>query len=106
MKLFFLVSLLCLSLTTHAANTGLVSIKQIRYNATSERFFVETTTTWGVACNGNTVNFVIADSDLPGQKEIISLALAAKMGNRKVQFWGVCDPSNNDNFKADYILVN
>jgi hypothetical protein len=59
---------------------------------------------WGaVGCES--ARSVVLNESVNNRQAMLSLALAAKMANQTVRFYGGCDSSNDDRFNATYIII-
>lgn len=83
--------------------TNAQTIDHIQYNGATQTLFFVGSVKWSTP-NCPSATYVQITSDVPGQKEILSIGLAAKMAGQKVQFWGQCD-TNTDYFDAFYIVL-
>jgi len=103
-KIILAITLIFTSVVAIADNTNQAGaeITTVRYNAEASTAYFQTNGTWDAGeCNPT---YVVVRSTLAGKKELLSVALAAKMANKKVWFYGVCEESNNY-FRAHYIAV-
>lgn len=78
-------------------------ITQINFNGQANLTYFLGGAKWGAPSCPNATH-VQLPATLPGRKELLSLATAAKMAGRKVQFWGYCN-TDTDYFDTFYIVV-
>lgn len=78
-------------------------ITKFRYDGNGENLYFQTNGRWDAGdCDPI---YIWVKPSVKGQKEILSIGLAAKMGKQKVWFSGSC--SNDPNyFEAHYISVH
>lgn len=103
MKKVSLLSLILVSSFSYAEETITQTIGAINFNAEINVAFFRGNLKWG-APNCPNATYIQINSSLAGRKELISIALAAKMANKPVRFWGTCN-ENTDYFDAMYIVV-
>jgi hypothetical protein len=60
---------------------------------------------WG-AEGCESAKLVVLASSLYNRQAMLSLILSAKMSNMKVIFYGGCDATNINRFKASYVVLN
>jgi len=78
-------------------------IGPLNYNGDSNTVFFRGSMKWGAAGCPN-ATYVQVLSNVSGRKEILSIALAAKMAGKKVEFLGSCN-ADLDYFDAVYIII-
>ncbi len=99
---FFTIIFLA-SFGAYAETTIFQNIGPINFNGSINSAFFRGDQKWGsVSCPN--AKYVQVKSDVSGRKEILSIALSAKMAKKRVQFWGACDTDPNY-FNAFYIVV-
>ena len=109
MKVFMKFLLpICFTLFSSVAFAGITQsqkIGQVLYNAEIDYSYFIGEAKWKEenGCSGAT--YVRIKSNLPGKKEILSIALSAHMASKNVRFRGNCD-SDPDYYDAFYIIVN
>lgn len=104
MKKLALLSLLLFSSISYADETITQTIGPINYNGEINVAFFRGNLKWGAPSCPN-ATYVQILSSVPGRKELLSIALAAKMANKPVKFWGTCN-ADKDYFDAMYIIVD
>ena len=77
-------------------------ITSIKFDGANKDLYFETSGKWdAIGCDSR---YIWVPSSVLGQKEILSIGLAAKMAAKKVSFSGECH-TNSEYFKASYITV-
>ncbi len=103
MKKIFTLIFLAISSVSYAEETIIQPIGPINFNGDASIAYFRGSLKWGApGCPNATYAQILAN--VPGRKEMLSIALAAKMANKPVQFWGTCSP-DKDYFNAMYIIV-
>ena len=87
----------------YASSTNKQLIKRVQYNGAAQVLYFVGDASWSSPTCPN-ATYVQVKSDVPGQKEIMSLGLAAKMAGKNVTFWGACDADPNY-YNAFYIII-
>jgi len=90
------------TLAADSTNQAGQVITNIRFDGAGKNLYFETEGKWDA--NGCDATYIWVKPTVLGQQEILSIALAAKMANKKVRFAGECD-ENNNYFKAHYITM-
>jgi hypothetical protein len=103
-KLIVLVVLMLTGFDVLADKTSAAGkvITSVRFDGAANHLYFETDGRWGA--EGCDPIYVWVLPSLLGQKEILSIGLAAKMANKKVWFSGECHTDGNY-FKATYITI-
>lgn len=103
MKKIALLALVMLSSISYAEETITQTIGPINFNGEINVAFFRGNLKWGAPGCPN-ATYVQILSSVAGRKELLSIALAAKMANKPVRFWGACN-ADKDYFDAMYIVV-
>ncbi len=103
MKKLALLALVMLSSISYAEETITQTIGPINFNGETNVAFFRGNLKWAAPGCPN-ATYVQILSSVAGRKELLSIALAAKMANKPVRFWGVCN-ADKDYFDAMYIIV-
>ncbi|MCX4029845.1 hypothetical protein H0A36_02760 [Endozoicomonas sp. SM1973] len=100
------VGLLSLSSNVFAIPTSDKLIDQIGIQGLSpDEIVITNLAGWGAA-GCEKARHVILGASVNNRQEMLSVALAAKMAQKVVRFYGNCDTSNGDDrFNATYIIV-
>jgi len=79
-------------------------ISTVQYHGTKKDLYFKTVDgTWKT--DGCNPTYVHVKPTIEGQKEILSIGLAAKMSGKKVWFIGDCASHSTNYFEAYYIVV-
>lgn len=102
----FIVSLAMLFASFGAAadQTIFQAVTFINLNGDANLTYYRGPGAWGASGCPN-ATYVQVKAETSGRKEILSIALAAKMSGRRIQFWGNCDTNDPTTFNAFYIIV-
>ncbi len=79
------------------------SISTVQYDGAAKNLYFRSEEGKWIS-GGCQSTYVWVKADVEGQKEILSLGLAAKMAGKKVWFYGACN-SDPNYFEAYYIVV-
>lgn len=102
-KVLFFISIFMFSSYAYCEETISQLIGPVNFNGSESTSFYRGASKWGAPSCPN-ATYVQVRSNVPGYKEILSIALAAKMAGKKVQFWGSCDTDPNY-FTAFYVVI-
>lgn len=79
-------------------------ILQLRYNGDADYAFFVGAARWGAPSCPNAQYAQVAAS-VAGRKQLLAIALAAKLAGARVNFQGICNAGNPDYFNVNYIVV-
>lgn len=87
----------------HTDQTG-QEISTVQFDGIDRNLYFKTTNgAW--TTEGCNPRYVWVKPNIEGQKEILSIGLAAKMSGKKVWFYGTCATGASDYFEATYIVI-
>ena len=108
-KYLVLVAAFVFSAECYSATTNKQKIKTLLYNGNADYVFFTSDSGWVVRDSDESVlcspHYVQVISSVAGRDKIMSIALAAKMGGKQVDFIGECNPTNSSYFNAYYIRM-
>ncbi|KZZ48823.1 hypothetical protein A3759_17810 [Thalassolituus sp. HI0120] len=105
-KLLVSIFLTVFAVNVNAAATNTQRISSLRIDAASQTFYVSGEQAWAGDGDCTGAAYVFIKESTPGYQEFISMAMAAYLSGKRVQFYGACDDTvNGDYFKAHYIII-
>lgn len=104
-KLFLLSILSLFGKVSLADQTMSDIIGSLRLNDEETIFFEPERKSWYVVSDTCSPRYVRVDSSVKGRKEILAIALAAKLAKKKVYFYGECDKDTGRYFHTSSIVM-